>query len=167
MVRYNHRQFEQIKDCLAVADMRHFTLQETCNYITEQTGLPMKYYTLAHMKPRLKQKMAGHIKDLIRDRDEYQYELDKAIKQKEDLIKVTWDLFTRTDNDFVQLNCIKTINDIQTERYHILMELTDLVVKTNVKTEQDKDNNNEVIGHYLGYNNSNEQPTDYDQSAIF
>lgn len=162
MPSFTRIQYEKIKDALAIAEMRHYTFKETVDYISTEVGIPMKYDTVAHMKPRLKQKMGERFSLLLKDRNEYQYELTKTLEQKENLINSTWDLFTRADTQYIQLHCIKTINEIQNDKWKILHDLTDIVKKTNYKEQE---------GDYIDLSQVqkefNEHPSSDTSTAIF
>ena len=82
-MRYTNKEYREIKDCIAISDVRNYSVKESMAYIEQQTGIRVRYETLLKIRSRLKKETEGRFKELVRSRYDYQHEIMKSLQEKE------------------------------------------------------------------------------------
>ena len=92
-MRYTNKEYREIKDCIAISDVRNYSVRESMAYIEQQTGIKLRYLTLIKVRSRLKKETEVRFKELVRSRYDYQHEIMKSLQEKENLISKSWKIF--------------------------------------------------------------------------
>ncbi|HYY51001.1 MAG TPA: hypothetical protein VE643_09020 [Nitrososphaeraceae archaeon] len=134
-MRYTDKEYREIKDCIAISDVRNYSVKESMAYIEQQTGIKVKYETLLKIRIRLKKETEIRFKKLVRSRYDYQHEIMKSLQEKENLISKSWEIFETVASRKEQILCLKVINEIQNDKYRIIKEMPDTVVSSGASEE--------------------------------
>jgi hypothetical protein len=136
-MRYTNKEYREIKDCIAISDVRNYSIKESIAYIEQQTGIKLRYQTLLKTRSRLKKETEVRFKELVRSRYDYQHEIMKSLQEKENLISKSWQIFETAKNKKEQILCLRVINEIQNDKYQILKEMPDTIVSTGDSQEDE------------------------------
>jgi hypothetical protein len=134
-MRYTNKEYREIKDCIAISDVRNYSIKESIAHIEQQTGIKLRYLTLLKIRSRLKKETEVRFKELVRSRYDYQHEIMKSLQEKENLISKSWEIFETAKNKKEQILCLRVINEIQNDKYRIIKEMPDTIVATGASQE--------------------------------
>jgi hypothetical protein len=134
-MRYTDKEYREIKDCIAISDVRNYSIKESMAYIEQQTGIKIRYETLLKTRSRLKKETEVRFKELVRSRYDYQHEIMKSLQEKENLISKSWKIFETAKSKKEQILCLRVINEIQNDKYKIIKEMPDTVASTGPSQE--------------------------------
>jgi hypothetical protein len=134
-MRYTNKEYREIKDCIAISDVRNYSIKESIAYIEQQTGIKIRYQTLLKIRSRLKKETEVRFKELVRSRYDYQHEIMKSLQEKENLISKSWEIFETAESGKEQILCLRVINEIQNDKYRIIKEMPDTIVASGASQE--------------------------------
>src|ERR1051325_1984060 len=134
-MRYTNKEYREIKDCIAISDVRNYSIKESMAYIEQQTGIKLRYLTLLKIRSRLKKESEVRFKELVRSRYDYQHEIMKSLQEKENLISKSWEIFETRESKKEQILCLRMINEIQSDKYRIIKVMPDTIVDTGASQE--------------------------------
>jgi len=134
-MRYTNKEYREIKDCIAISDVRNYSIKESIAYIEQQTGIKIRYQTLLKIRSRLKKETEVRFKELVRSRYDYQHEIMKSLQEKENLISKSWEIFETTESKKEQILCLRVINEIQNDKYRIIKVMPDTIVASGASQE--------------------------------
>ena len=134
-MRYTNKEYREIKDCIAISDVRNYSVKESMAYIEQQTGIKVRYQTLLKIRSRLKKETELRFKQLVKSRYDYQHEIMKSLQEKENLISKSWKIFETAESGKEQILRLRVINEIQNDKYQILKEMPDTIVSTGDSQE--------------------------------
>ncbi len=122
-MKFNKQKREEIQQYVIDCSMMRYSLQQTIDFLYSKTGIKISEAMISKIRARIKRDAQSEFNKLREDQFEYHYQFLQRIQELRKCQQIQYDLYEKSDSDFVRHNCIKEYHALTISLTNLYLDL--------------------------------------------